>query len=100
MMKRLAVFDPTVAVLDPTGKKNQRSCSINATGTRPVPPSRRAMFLADLACLGDSAPYVARGLLRNLILGDPELLDAGGLKWSRTEKPSDTPVPSSEPGLS
>ena len=40
------------------------------------------MFLADLACLGDSAPYVARGLLRNLKpKGDPEkFLDAGGLK--------------------
>jgi hypothetical protein len=42
---------------------------------------KRATFLANLACLGDSAPHVARGLLRNLEPDvDPEFLDAGGLK--------------------
>ena len=47
---------------------------------------KRAVFLADLACLGDSAPYVARGLIRNLKPKDdepqaaPKLLNASGLK--------------------
>ena len=41
---------------------------------------KRAMFLADLACLHDSAPYVARGLLRNLVRITNAFLylDAGG----------------------
>jgi hypothetical protein len=39
------------------------------------------MFLADLACLGDSAPYVARGLLLILKqMRDPEVLNARGRK--------------------
>jgi len=38
------------------------------------------MFLGDLACLEDSAPYVARGLLQILQPKDSKFLDAGGLK--------------------
>jgi uncharacterized protein YjbI with pentapeptide repeats len=78
-----------LAMLDPTGKKepedvlDQRHWD-NAHSSQPQGEEvrrTRAVFLADLACLGDSAPYVARGLLRNLHLkGHPELLDAGGLK--------------------
>jgi len=80
-----------VAVLDPTGKKepqellDQRYWDSSSQQGEEV-RRKRAMFLADLACLGDSAPYVARGLLRNLKPkgekpgGDPELLNTGGLK--------------------
>jgi hypothetical protein len=38
------------------------------------------MFLGDLACLEDSAPYVARGLLQILQPKDSKFLDAGELK--------------------
>jgi hypothetical protein len=45
------------------------------------------MFLADLACLKDSTPYVARGLIRNWFIeslarpgGNEPKLDAPGLK--------------------
>jgi len=46
----------------------------------------RAVFLADLACLRDSAPYVARGLLLNLESSDPEFL--AGRKGSVTRDAS------------
>jgi hypothetical protein len=77
-----------LAILDPTGKKEPEDVLDQHYWDRarsPQPQSeevrrKRAMFLADLACLGDSAPYVARGLLRKLRpKGDPEFLDAGGL---------------------
>ena len=64
------------------------------------------MFLADLACLEDSAPYVARGLLRNLkpkraILdkAPPELLDAGGLKLFTDRLLKGKSDPSTCPGV-
>jgi len=79
-----------LAVLDPAAKKEpenlldqgywDRAHSSQPQGEEVR--TERAKFLADLACMGDSAPYVARGLFHNLMLkkGDPELLDAGGLK--------------------
>jgi uncharacterized protein YjbI with pentapeptide repeats len=63
-------------VLDPNFWDNARSSQLQGEEFR----RKRAMFLADLACLGDSAPYVASGLLRNLESSDPEFLDAEGLK--------------------
>jgi len=72
-----------LAVLDPTRKKEPEDVfdhsSSQPQGKKVL--GQRAMSLADLACSEDSAPYVARGLLQNLKQqGDPELLDAGGLK--------------------
>jgi uncharacterized protein YjbI with pentapeptide repeats len=77
-----------LAVLDPTGKKepehvlDQRYWDTHSS--RPQGEEfrkKRAMFLADLACLERSAPYVARGLLRNLEQeGNPKFLDADGLR--------------------
>jgi hypothetical protein len=76
-----------LAVLDPTGKKepenvlDQRYWDSFSQPEGEEVRRERVMFLADLACLADSAPYVARGLLRNLQRkGDSEFLDAGGLK--------------------
>jgi uncharacterized protein YjbI with pentapeptide repeats len=78
-----------LAVLDPAGKKEpenllDQSYWDRAHSSQPQGEevrTERAKFLADLACMGDSAPYVARGLLRNLTLQvGPEFLDAGGLK--------------------
>jgi uncharacterized protein YjbI with pentapeptide repeats len=79
-----------LAVLDPAGKKEPENLLDQgywdrAHSSQPQGEEvrrNRAKFLADLACMGDSAPYVARGLFHNLMLkkGDPELLDAGGLK--------------------
>jgi hypothetical protein len=81
---RLAVLDP-----DPAGKKQPQDVLDQrywdrAHFSQPQGEevrNKRAMFLADLACLDDSAPYVERGLLRNLEQkGDLEFLDAPGLK--------------------
>ena len=78
-----------LAVLDPAGKNEPENLLDQgywdrAHSSQPQGEEvrrNRAKFLADLACMGDSAPYVARGLFHNLMLkGDPELLDAGGLK--------------------
>jgi uncharacterized protein YjbI with pentapeptide repeats len=83
-----------LAVLDPTEKKESEDWD-RAHSSQPQGEEvrrKRAMFLADLACVehpapylarGLPAPYVARGLLRNLGPADepnPSLLDAGGLK--------------------
>jgi hypothetical protein len=84
VIERLAVLDPEKElqdVLDQHYWDEAQASQLQGEEVR----RERAMFLADLACLGVSAPYVARGLLRNLKLGekprgDPELLDAGGLK--------------------
>jgi uncharacterized protein YjbI with pentapeptide repeats len=81
VIERLAVLDPEKEpqdVLDQHYWDEAQSSKLQGEEV----PRKRAMFLADLACLGDSAPYVARGLLRNLKpKGDPEkFLDAGGLK--------------------
>jgi len=87
MIERLAVLDPTEKK-EPKELLDQHYWDSSSQQGEEV-RRKRAMFLADLACLGDSAPYVARGLLRNLdvarLLRDsgrknPELLDAGGLK--------------------
>jgi uncharacterized protein YjbI with pentapeptide repeats len=79
----------SLAVLDPTGKKEpedlldqrywERAHSSQPQGEEVL--GKRAMFLTDLACLED-APYVARGLLQILEgIRDPEqFLDAGGRK--------------------
>jgi len=77
-----------LAVLDPTGKKEPKDLLDQrywdrAHSSQPQGEEvwgKRAMFLADLACLDDSAPYVARGLLRILPPKDSQFLDAGGLK--------------------
>ena len=72
-------------VLDPTGKKepqellDQRYWDSSSQQGEEV-RRKRAMFLADLACLEHSAPYVARGLLLSMRLIGPEFLDAGGVK--------------------
>jgi hypothetical protein len=80
VIERLAVLDPEKEpqdVLDQHYWDEAQSSKLQGEEV----PRKRAMFLADLACLGDSAPYVARGLLRNLQRkSDPEVLDAGGLK--------------------
>jgi hypothetical protein len=80
VIERLAVLDPEKEprdVLDQHYWDEAQSSKLQGEEV----PRKRAMFLADLACLGDSAPYVARELLRNLQRkGDPEVLDAGGLK--------------------
>jgi hypothetical protein len=77
-----------LAVLDPTGKKepedvlDQRYWD-RAHSSQPQGEEvwgKRAMFLGDLACLEDSAPYVARGLLQILQPKDSKFLDAGRLK--------------------
>jgi uncharacterized protein YjbI with pentapeptide repeats len=72
-----------LAVLDPTGKEPKDVLAQpywdRAHFSQPQGEEvrrKRAMFLADLACQEHLAPYVARGLLRNLELKD----DAGGLK--------------------
>jgi hypothetical protein len=73
-------------VLDPTGKKEpedvlDQSYWDKARSSQPRAEEvrrERATFLADLACLGDSLPHVARGLVRNL--ESWEFLDASGLK--------------------
>src|SRR5262249_15176901 len=76
-----------LAVLDPTGKKEPENLLDQgywdrAHSSQPQGEEvrrKRAMFLANLACLRPSAPYVALGLLRNLKQkGDPKLLDADG----------------------
>jgi hypothetical protein len=76
-----------LAVLDPTGKEPkdvlaqpywERAHSSQPQGEEAR--RKRATFLADLACQEHLAPYVARGLLRNLELKD----DAGGLKLLTT----------------
>jgi uncharacterized protein YjbI with pentapeptide repeats len=87
VIDRLAVLDPGKKepedVLDQRYWDRAHSSQPQGEAVRGM----RAMFLADLACLGDSAPYVAGALIRNLNLirnfkqkGDPELLDASGLK--------------------
>jgi hypothetical protein len=100
-----------LAVLDPTEKKepedalDQRYWD-SAHSSQPQGEEarrKRAMFLADLACLKDSAPYVARGLLRILEpKGDkavPELLDAGGLKLFTDQLLKGKSDPSTCPGI-
>jgi uncharacterized protein YjbI with pentapeptide repeats len=86
-----------LAVLDPGKKEREHALDQGYWDRAHSPQSRgeevrreRATFLADLACLGDFAPYVARGLLRNLrqsgLLrkwlekGNPEFLDADRLR--------------------
>jgi hypothetical protein len=82
------LIERRLAVLDPKGKKeparllDQRYWDSSSQQGEEVRRGR-AMFLADLVCFGDSAPYVARGQLRNLEFnptGDPGLLDADGLR--------------------
>ena len=64
------------------------------------------MFLAVLACSGDSAPYVARGLIRNLNRqsdSDPALLeslDASGLKLFTDRLLKGKSDPTTCPGVS
>ena len=83
VIERLAVLDPT-RKKEPEDVLDQRYWDRAHSSSQPQGKKvlgQRAMSLADLACSEDSAPYVARGLLQNLKQqGDPELLDAGGLK--------------------
>jgi hypothetical protein len=80
VIERLAVLDPEKEpqeVLDQHYWDEAQSSQLQGEEVR----RKRATLLADLACLGDSAPYVARGLIRNLeSAGDRGFLDAGGLK--------------------
>jgi hypothetical protein len=73
-----------LAALDPIGKKepedvlDQRYWDTHSSQPQGEEVRRkRAMFLADLACLERSAPYVARGLLENFEQ-NPAFLDADG----------------------
>ena len=82
MIERLAMLYPT-GKKEPENVLDQRYWDTHSSQPQGEEFRReRAMFLADLACLGDSAPYIARGLLLNLRLskGRTELLDASGLK--------------------
>ena len=83
VIERLAVLDPEKelqGVLDQHYWDEAQSSQLQGEEVS----RKRATLLADLACLGEeehSAPYVARGLIRNLESArDLGFLDAGGLK--------------------
>ena len=54
---------------------------------------KRAKFLAYLACLEHSAPYVARGLLQILQPKDSQFLDADGRKLFTDRLLKGKPIP-------
>jgi hypothetical protein len=80
VIERLATLDP-IGKKEPEDALDQRYWDTHSSQPQGEEVRRkRAMFLADLACLEHSAPYVARGLLLNMVLNVPEFLDAGGVK--------------------
>jgi uncharacterized protein YjbI with pentapeptide repeats len=80
MIERLAALDP-IGKKEPEDVLDQRYWDTHSSQPQNEEVRRkRAMFLADLACLEHSAPYVARGLLLSMRLIGPEFLDAGGVK--------------------
>jgi hypothetical protein len=79
VIERLTRLDPELEdMLDQHSWDAAKSSQLQDEEVR----RKRAIFLADLACVGSSAPYVAHGLLRNWTKSRDasEFVDADGIK--------------------